>query len=392
MASLAVSALGHDGRAATAALAIAAELTGDGARTRLALTLSGPVETRSFALEGPDRIVIEAAGLNCQLPAETARQQLGLVQAFRCGFIAAGRSRLVVDLAAPALVTRLDIVEGKVAGASTLVLDLSRTDRETYRRAARGTGAAAHDPDATGSITPAGSDLRPVIAIDAGHGGIDPGASAVTGDHEKDIVLAFAQMLRDRLVAGGKVRVLMTRDGDVFVPLDDRVRLARAGGASLFVSIHADSIASPTIRGATIYTGAERATDFESARLAERENASDQVAGLVPPSASAGVSDILQDLTVRETRGFSSRFATMLHGGLVPMTRFTAQPHREAGFRVLRAADMTSVLVELGYLSNARDSDLLLSDDWRKRTAEAMAGAIERFLGLQLAGRAAVSP
>lgn len=380
--------------AAPGVVAVAAEMSQEAGRTRLALTLSGPVATRTFALEGPDRIVVEAPGLNCQLPPEANRSRGGLVLALRCGFVAIGRSRLVIDLAAPARVTRLEQVDGKVAGATVLVLELARTDRDTFRQeAGRAPAEPRRDPDATGSI-PGGArtDGRPLVAIDAGHGGIDPGARALTGDNEKDIVLAFAQALRDRLVAGGLVRVLMTRDGDVFVPLDDRVRLARSGGADLFVSIHADSITSPLVRGATIYTGAERATDLDSARLAERENASDTVAGLAPGQAAAGVGDILQDLTVRETRGFSHRFAAMLQGGLAPTTRFTVQPHREAGFRVLRAADMTSVLVELGYLSNQKDSDLLLSDDWRRRNTEAMASAIERFLRSRITVRAAVSP
>ena len=167
---------------------------------------------------------------------------------------------------------------------------------------------------------------------------------AVSGEHEKDIVLSFAQTLRARLVAGRAVRVMMIRDQDVFVPLDERVRIARAAGADLFVSIHADSITSPAIRGATLYTGAERATDLESAHLAERENAADAAGGIAPQEARVGVSDILQDLTVRETRGFSHRVAGFLHESLGEVTRFTSQPHREAGFRVLRAADMTSCL------------------------------------------------
>ena len=372
------------------AVAIAADLAVVDGRTRLTLTMSRSVEVSAFHLERPDRVVLDLPALSCHLPPEAGRRRAGLVQAFRCGLFALGRSRLVIDLAGPAVVSRLAVENAGVEGVERLVVELAKTDRESFRRTARTPDAG---PETTGSIAAADpADHRPLVAIDAGHGGLDSGAMAVTGDHEKDIVLTFAQILRDRLEATAAVRVLMIRNSDVFVPLDERVRIARAAGVDLFVSVHADSITSPWIRGATLYTGAERATDLESARLAERENAADALGGIAPGEARVGVSDILQDLTVRETRGFSRRVAGLLHEGLGDVTRFTAQPHREAGFRVLRAADMTSILVELGYLSSAKDADLLLSDDWRRRMAAAMASAIERFFGPRFAGRAAVSP
>ncbi len=371
-------------------VAVSAAVAVEDGRTRLTLALSKAVEATSFHLEAPDRIVVELPDVNCQLPPEAGRRRVGLVDAFRCGLFALGRTRLVIELAAPAIVSRLSVGDGAVEGVKELVIEIAKTDRATFRRAARALDAG---PETTGSIaTGLRPDARPLVAIDAGHGGIDPGATAATGAFEKDIVLAFSHALRDRLAASGRVRVMMTRDADVFVPLDDRVRHARAAGADLFVSIHGDSIGSPTIRGATLYTGAERATDAESAKFAERENGADAAAGIVPAEARAGVSDILTELTMRETRGLSRRLAGILYGDLAPVMRFSAQPHREAGFRVLRAADMTSVLVELGYLSNAADADLLLSDDWRGRCTAAMAGAIERFFGPRLAGRAAVSP
>ncbi len=372
------------------AVAVSAELSVEDGRTRITIALSRPVVPTGFLLEKPDRAIVELPDVNCQLPAETARRRVGLVASVRCGLFAPGRTRLIVDLSGPATISRLAVVEGPGGGAAQLVLELAKADRETFRRAARSLGS---DPDTTGSIAPTRRPaLGPLVAIDAGHGGADSGAVAATGDLEKDVVLAFARALRDRLVAGGGVRVMMIRDGDVFVPLDERVRLARAAGADLFISIHGDSITSPSVRGATIYTGAERATDVESARLAERENAADALAGALPAEVGAGVSDILHELTLRETRGLSHRFAGLLHADLGPVTRFSAQPHREAGFRVLRAPDMTSVLVELGYLSNVTDANLLVSDGWRSRGAVAMAEAVERFFGPRLAGRAAVSP
>lgn len=389
--ALLVATMPSDARdAPPKAVAIDAAVSVEGSQTRLVLTVSRETEASSFLLESPDRIVVELPGLHCRLPAESGRKGAGLVAAYRCGLFALGRTRLIVDLAAPATVSKLSWTEGPVPEVSRLVLELTRSDRDGFRRAAR---APSRDPDTTGSLGVAPQPgAPPLVAIDAGHGGIDSGAVATNGHYEKDVVLAYARTLRDTLAASGQVRTMMIRDGDVFVPLDERVRLARAAGASLFVSIHGDSMSNPSGRGATIYTGAERATDVESAKLADRENAADGKAGLVPSEVRAGVSDILNDLTLRETRGLSHSFASQLHDQLTPVMQFSQQPHREAGFRVLRAPDMTSVLVELGYLSNSKDATLLLSDDWRRRSATAMAKAVERFFTPRLGARAAVSP
>lgn len=374
------------------ALAVAADLRNEGSATRLTVTLSRTVQPTAFVLRRPDRAVVDLPDVNCQLPPDSLRRRVGLVAGLRCGLIAAGRTRLIVDLAGAAEIARLEVVDTPIDTVKHLLVDFIRQEPTRSGAGARAESVRADEPGTTGSL-PAGQQAwRPLVAIDAGHGGIDPGTTASTGDFEKDVVLAFARSLRDRLVASDRVRVTMIRDADVFVPLDDRVRIARAAGADLFVSIHGDSIASPSVRGATIYTGAERATDAESARLAERENEADRAGGILPAEARAGVSDILHELTLRETRGLSHRFAGMLHSGLAPTMRFSQQPHREAGFRVLRAADMTSVLVELGYLSNAQDVNLLLSDDWRRRASAGMADAIERFFGPRLVRRAAVSP
>jgi N-acetylmuramoyl-L-alanine amidase len=172
----------------------------------------------------------------------------------------------------------------------------------------------------------------------------------------------------------------MTRDRDVFVPLGDRVRIAREAKADLFVSIHADSIsAAPQVRGATIYTGSEKATDAESARLADRENKADAAAGTDSSEGPSDIADILQELTLRETRGFSSGFARTLMGQLGPVMEMSTKPHREAGFKVLRSPDVPSVLVELGYLSSKRDLDLLQSETWRESVTGSMAKAVDLF-------------
>jgi N-acetylmuramoyl-L-alanine amidase len=359
------------------AVAIGADLASQGATTRLTLTLSRAVEARGFVMERPDRAVIDLPEVNFQLDSGTGGRRDGLVQSFRYGLFAPGRSRIVIDLAAPATVGRIETATRPRDGAVLLTIPLQRADREAFRKAA---AAADPAPAQTRAAAPEPTDQRPLIMVDAGHGGTDPGAIAVGGVFEKDIVFGFAQALAEKLESGGRYRVRMTRDRDVFVPLADRVRLAREAKADLFVSIHADSIsAAPQVRGATIYTNSEKATDAESAKLAERENRADAAAGVDAAEAPPDIADILQELTLRETRGFSSGFARTLMGQLAPVMEMSSKPHREARFVVLRSPDVPSVLVELGYLSSKRDLEMLQSPDWRAGVTGSMAKAIDLF-------------
>ncbi|HEY8564916.1 MAG TPA: N-acetylmuramoyl-L-alanine amidase [Beijerinckiaceae bacterium] len=363
-------------RSEPATVAIAAEVAGDRQATRLTFTLSRAVEARAFAMQRPDRIILDLAEVNFQLPPETGRQGEGLVAAFRYGLFAPGRSRVVVDLAQPALVAGVERNVRESDGATLLTVHLTKADRASFDKAA---SQASVPPPAAPAEPVNAADKRPLIVIDPGHGGIDPGAKTSTGVFEKDLVFAFAQRFRERLEATKRYRVKLTRSGDVFIPLDERVRLAREAKADLFVSIHADSISTSQVRGATIYTGSKRATDAESAKLADRENKADAAAGLETGEPNDDVVDILQDLTLRETRGFSRRFAGHLVGELDPVMRLNVNPQREAAFRVLRAPDIPSVLVELGYLSSRKDSDLIASEEWRDKTTAAMTVAIDRF-------------
>ena len=375
------------------AVAVAADLAGDGDKTHVVFTLSRPVTARVFSMERPDRVIVDLPEVNFHLPAETGQKRAGVVSSFRYGLFAAGRSRVVIDLTQPALVSRVEVATD-VSGIALLRIELTRADRQAFRKAAE-TADPLPDVTATGSTAPDHGDERPLVVIDPGHGGVDPGAIAVGGAHEKDIVFGFADHLRRRLAETGRYRVAMTRGGDVFVPLDERVRIARDAKADLFISVHADSIsAAPQVRGLTVYTGSEQASDTESQRLAERENKADAAAGLDAGAGPGDVADILQDLTLRETRSFSQRFAHKLVGGITSVMPLSKKPQREAAFRVLRAPDVPSVLVELGYLSSAKDIDLLLSESWRDRSTAAMAAAIDRFFATRVAsgGTAPVSP
>ncbi len=230
--------------------------------------------------------------------------------------------------------------------------------------------------------------MRPLVVLDPGHGGIDTGTKAPSGELEKDIVLDFAQRLRQRLEKSGKVRVVMTRSDDTFVELADRVHIARNAGAALFVSIHADwlSHGEGDADGATIYTLSETATDSEAARLAEKENRADVIAGVDLKAEPDDVAGILIDLAQRETKSYSLQFAHKLVSEIRPVARLHKNPLKSAGFRVLRAPDIPSVLIELGYVSNRQDLRSLLSDAWRNKTADAIAKAIESYFITHVAG------
>ncbi|QFU16355.1 N-acetylmuramoyl-L-alanine amidase [Microvirga thermotolerans] len=399
LACLAAGSHGASAAGAQAAAGVVAAdvaLESDAGRTRFRITLSREVAVQTHVMERPDRLIVDLPEVTFHLPPESGRKPSGLVSSYRYGLFAPGRSRVVMDLAQPATVSAIRTEPGAFAGAVVLVIELTRTDRDTFRKAAALNASAAQaQPGEGGGAAQAAQDRRPVIVIDPGHGGIDPGANALTGAYEKDIVLGFARSLKKQLEAKGLYRVVLTRDQDVFVSLGDRVRAARAARADLFISIHADSISGgQEVRGLTVYTGSERASDADSAQLADRENRADAAAGVDAGDGADEVSDILQDLTLRETRSFSHRFAGSLVGELVSVARLNKNPRREAGFRVLRAYDVPSVLVELGYLSSRQDLDLLMSEEWRGKATAAMAVAVDRFFATRLArqGAAAVLP
>jgi N-acetylmuramoyl-L-alanine amidase len=225
-----------------------------------------------------------------------------------------------------------------------------------------------------------------VVVIDPGHGGADNGTQA-GGESEKNLVLGFGLALRDRIEKAGKYRVVMTRTDDTFVPLDERVKIARNQSAALFVSIHADSLphGEGDAQGATIYILSDRASDAQAERLAEAENRADAIGGVNLTEEPTDVADILIDLVQRETRAFSHRFARLLMGEMKNTVRMHKRPLKSAGFRVLKAPDVPSVLVELGYVSNKGDLEHLVSESWRARTVTSMAQAIDVFLAKRLA-------
>jgi len=351
-----------------------------GDTVRLTMALSRPVAVTATVIAGPDRAVIDLPSVNFQVQPANARRGAGFVSAFRFGLFTADKARIILDLAQPALVTKAEIREMR-GGFGELVVELRRAGRAEFQAAVAESAARAREASAP-ALPGAGKapgETRQVVVIDPGHGGIDPGA-VVASISEKSVVLAFGTALKRKLEASGRYVVRMTRDDDRFVPLQERVAIARAAGADLFISIHADSLTqAQEVRGATVYTGSERATDAESARLAAKENQADAVAGLESEESVQDIAGILMDLAKRETRTFSSVFARNLVERLGGSVKMHKVPLRSAGFRVLSAPDVPSVLIELGYMSSPKDAELLNSESWRLQAVSAVEAAIDGY-------------
>ncbi len=368
-----------------------ARIGGDDARTRFIVDLTKGVELAAFTLADPYRVVVDLPQVTFQLPPHAGETGRGLVKAFRFGLVMQGGSRIVIDAAGPVRIDKAFVVEAVDSQPARLVLDLVPIDRDTFLRTlaleAKSRRSEA-PPRADHDHAPGAGDARPLIVVDPGHGGLDTGTHAASGETEKAIVLEFSLQLRDKLEKSGKYRVLMTRSDDRFVPLAERVRLARSAQAALLISIHADALArrDSEARGATIYTLSETASDAEAARLAEAENRADVIAGVDLSAEPDDVADILIDLAQRETKSFSVHFARTLANELKPAARLHKHPLKSAGFRVLKAPDVPSVLVELGYVTNHDDLKLLTSDTWRGRATDAIAQAVHTFFMTRLAG------
>jgi N-acetylmuramoyl-L-alanine amidase len=381
-----------------------ARLAGDGKQTRFILDLDQPITFRAFPLADPYRVVVDISQVSFQLPPGIGSVGRGLIKAFRYGLVMPGGSRIVFDLTGPARIANVSMLEPANGQPSRLVLELEEVDRTAFVQSlpaenrpelrpaiaeAKEAPLPASTAPAKVEMTPTGpaaADPRPVVVIDPGHGGPDNGTQSGS-ESEKNLVLGFALALRDRIEKSGKYRVVMTRTDDTFIPLDDRVKIARNHVAALFVSIHADALPrhEGDAQGATIYTLSDRASDAEAERLAEAENKADAIGGVNLTEEPTDVADILIDLAQRETRTFSNRFARILMAEMKTTTRMHKHPLKSAGFRVLKAPDVPSVLVELGYVSNKDDLEHLVSENWRSRTVGSVAHAIDAFFAKRLA-------
>lgn len=388
--------------ASTAPIASGVRIAGDGQRTRFILDLDRKIDVRAFALADPYRVILDVPQVNFQLPPGSGQAGRGLIRAFRYGLVMPGGSRIVFDLAGPARIENASVLDAANGQPPRLVVELSAIDQASFMQSLKTDGLKAEDKaplrpalgdtGATGTVVadavgPAtggeATDSRPVIVLDPGHGGIDNGTVARSGEAEKALVLDFAMALREQIEKAGKFRVVMTRSDDTFIPLAERVHIARSQKAALFVSIHADALprAEGNAEGATIYTLSDRASDAEAGRLAEAENRADAIGGVNLTDEPTDVADILIDLAQRETKTFSNQFARLLADELKGATRLHKHPLKSAGFRVLKAPDVPSVLIELGYVSDKGDLSHLVSETWRARTANSVSRAVAMFLG-----------
>lgn len=390
------------------AVAKDARVGGDLTRTRFVADLSETVDFRAFLLSDPYRVIVDLPEVKFLMPSGVGGEGKGLISAFRYGLFAPGKSRIVIDVVEPVLIDKAFVRAAEGDQPARLVIDLVRTTPEEFeKQRTRQTILRSMAPgnfqtsteefdgkDKKGSAGKSGKS-KPVVAIDPGHGGVDPGAISASGLYEKNIVFALCQVLKAKLEATGRYKVVMTRNEDVFLPLDARVEFARKEQADLLISIHADAldVRNPLIggkmarevRGASVYTLSEEASDEIAKYIAARENRSDILAGIELPSASDDdLASILIDLMHRETKNLSVSYARLLVDGLKGRTELTASPHRFANFRVLKAQDVPSVLLELGYLSNVEDERALTSDEWRSKVSAAIVESINAFFAKRM--------
>ncbi len=363
-----------------------------GHRTRVSLKLTGPVDAAGFLLGEPARAILDLPEVRFQLPPDSAnqaatRKRAGMaVSGFRFGLLEAGKSRIVMDLAGPARIaaSRRETHNG----VHQFIVEFEPVSREVFATTLQSPGGKSN---ALSTLPPVNrnqadpADTRPVVVLDPGHGGLDAGARGMVLEgsretpYEKDLVLAFARTLGEKLESSGKYKVVFTRSGDVFISLPERVRIARDAGAKLFISIHADTLNERSVEGATVYTVSDKASDAHAAKLAEKENLADKMAGVEGAEEQDDVSDILFDLTRKETRAFSHYFARSLLAYWKDAGKLNKNPMRSAGFRVLMAPDVPSVLLELGYLSSKAEAAKLAQPEWRAKAAEAVVSSVDTF-------------
>jgi N-acetylmuramoyl-L-alanine amidase len=348
---------------------------GDG--VAITLALSQPVPWRAYTLADPPRLVLDFREVDWRGAGASAILAPGRATGLRTGIFAPGWSRLVLDLAGPYAVARADMATDGQAGTGRAVISVSLAPVAPDRFRAlsgapdppgRGAGPAAPAPE------PRGAGPLTVV-LDPGHGGLDPGAER-DGVTEAALMLSFARELEEALVRAG-FRVALTRAEDVFVPLDTRITRARAAGADVFLSLHADAVAEGEASGATVYTLSETASDEAAAALAERHDRADLLAGVDLAGQDDQIAGVLMDLARIDTTPRSGALADALVEGLrASVGLLHKRPRLSAGFSVLRAPDIPSALIELGFLSSADDRDRLLSAEWRARAARGIVVAL----------------
>ena len=381
-------------------LAYSARIAGDERRARLIVAFDRRPAFSVHYVSSPPRIIVDLPQTAFGFP-DDALAPRGLLKDVRYGRMDATSARLVITTATPARLAGAAVEADETGKGFLLVLDTEAVTESAFATlvreqdwkspavsgegvskradAAAAEAAAAELVVIPGVIPSPDDDSDFVIAVDAGHGGIDTGAIGQSGTEEKDITLAFAPAFSERLSKEKGVKAFLTRTSDTFLSLSERVKIARDRGAHLFISFHADKLKQADIRGATVYTISDRASDSLAESAAARENFSDELAGITQSSEPTEVADILLDLTRRETQAFSVAFARSVVSSFEGQVGLINNPHRYAGFRVLQAPDVPSILLELGFLSNKQDEKLLTDPKWQGTIAELLTAAVMRY-------------
>jgi N-acetylmuramoyl-L-alanine amidase len=363
-------------------------------RTRFVLELSEELPYRVFTLPDPFRVVLDLPEVDWRLPEGEQPRPLGLISDLRFGLFAPGTSRVVLDVKSPVHLQQVFVIPPREGKSHRLVIDVQAVSREQYfaaQQTDKAEAAVSDEPlaplaEAVPALPPAKpSESRPIIVVDPGHGGVDPGAVGVSGLYEKNLALGYGLALRDALEATGRYRVVLTRDRDVFLKLRERIQVAQQAEGDLFISLHANTHNSGRIRGASIYTLSETASDEEAAALAAAENAADVLAGVNLGDQTGDVRNILIDLAQRETMNLSKKFANDLVVEVGQETKLLGNTHRFAGFAVLKSPVVPSILFEIGYMSNRQEERLLRSPEHRAKIVASIIRAIDGYFERQKA-------
>jgi N-acetylmuramoyl-L-alanine amidase len=370
--------------ATTPAVAFSGKIAGDSASTRVFFDFDRPVTFDAFFMDDPVRLVVDGGPILFRFDDLEEMAARGLVRGLQYGSVAAGRSRIVLTLTGPAQAVRREVVEIEPGRKFRLVIDLEPQDAGGFASALaeqQQLRGASGDVAVKGDRVIAGEKKagRFTIVVDPGHGGIDSGALGKSGTQEKDVTLALARLIAAEIPKLGPFDVVMTREEDVFVSLRERVNIARRNKADLFISVHADSLRQDWVRGASVYTLSTKASDELAHELAQSENMSDIAAGLEGIETGTELGDILADLTARETSRYSSFFSSIVASQLSRSIELIKNPERSASFTVLRAAEVPGVLIELGYLSNAEEEELMNDSKWQQDAAKRVAEAVAEF-------------
>ena len=352
----------------------------NGSAVRIVIDLSEKVESRIFPLSNPHRVVIDLPASSFGIK-EGDLPKVDYLNGIRLGKTETKAARIVLELNRGAVIKKSFLLTPQSGFRWRQVVDLellAKTDGLKQVTPEWYDNSVAEEKKPEKPVDEQPKDL-PLIVLDPGHGGKDPGAIGVSGVYEKHLTLAMAKQLKTLLEKTGRYRVKLTRETDVFIALYARRRFARSVNADLFVSVHADSIRKPETRGLSVYTLSEKASDKEAEKLAESENKVDLIAGIDLSGETQEVTDILIDLARRETNNHSSYFAEKLMTEIRKEITVLPNSHRFAGFAVLKSPDVPSVLIEMGYLSNREEEKLLRQASYREMLSKATVRAVNSY-------------